>query len=764
MTVQTSITSTNERSPSPTKHAVLLGSTSTSSSTSSSSSSTRSASDLSPSYSPSDSASSTSSNNIASRPPSPSKSRPLTPPTTSTSNITTNSPSVNSSPKQKSNIDNTTTNTNTNTTNNKKSIPYYYSNQDNFLQLIEPFPVSPPAYDTLPPGGCPRYPVINHHPAPHQEQLPNYSPSIYKIGIVARKMEWLTPFEASPSRSWKHIIMELNSTQLNFYSIPSNLETHLLSFKPIPQSIDRTYNEFEESELRNLISHFTDDHDLQFFKFCQRLNIIESSSSSSSLSSSTPSNVTNKKLIRSYSLQHSRIGLAVDYKKRPNVLRLRIESEQILLSFSNTKDLIDWNMAINIGKDIALDLNDRELPKYRTVPRRRRRSTGNASTSNTTTSNHEQLIHQVLNKRLRSQSDPNSKLRGKLSKLKFKFGSSSTSITPLKASSSPLASTTMSPSSSGNRHNSTPSTSTTTPTTSSKLQPVRSNSVPTFSIYSESEYEDDSALNSTFEDEDDYDEEDYELLSRASETSISRRAPASTVNSRTRSNTIPEIVMTTPTVATSLSVSTYNEDYDEEDIQNLSDLHHSDDEEDEEDEVEEESQPNPNDLAIEESLLSSCSTPQPINRPSSTYSRFEDYKWNPAEKAPSKRRYYKNCLRCIKPLTMEDSWVSKSLVKPTSLSPLSFAYLKHVKYNTPASNTSLVSLNSSIFSSPSTTSLSNYIMDSPSTNSSSSKSSRKPRSFSMGGFNLPETALTKVPNHFLKEYLVGSHGLIPKEL
>ncbi|KAK6459867.1 hypothetical protein DFJ63DRAFT_291417 [Scheffersomyces coipomensis] len=770
LSVKTTTISTADLSVETVKDGILNTSTSTSS-------------DLSPTYSPTDISSSSSSSSSSfhsasptnsNRPSTPIKSRPSTPSTPPSSNICSTTTKKIATPK----IINNTTNT--------KKIPYYQSNQDNFLQLIEPFPVSPPTYDTLPPGGCPKFPIFNTNHFPHHDILPSYSPSIYKIGIVARKMEWLTPFEASPSRSWKYIIMELNSTQLNFYAIPNTLENHLLSFKPIPQSNERTMNQFEESELKNLMSDFTLDDDLQFFKFCQRLNLIDNGSSFQSTKS-------NKKLLRSYSLQHSKIGLATDYKKRPNVLRLRIESEQILLNFLNTKDLIDWNMAINIGKDIALDLNDREIPKYRTVPRRRRRSTTVSAYNTNHLSNinnrfDDQSISQVLNKRLRSQSDPNNKLRDKLAKLKFKFGSnnnnasgSSSSKNVVTLGSSPLSasSSRMMTSQSANATNSAPVTTTsatTTPTTN-KLATVRSNSAPTFSIYSESEYEDESAINSTFE-EDDYEEDEEEedidtfaLLSSAT-TNAAKKA-------RVRANTIPTIMTTAPTGQSQSQTTTTRSnsnhiDYDEEDIQNLSDLHHYDDDDDEEeDEFQADDGEDIITPTLGESRPSTSSNSSYPSRPSLTLPRFddnEDYKWSPKlDKTPSKRRYYKNCLRCIKPLTMEDSWVAKSLVKPSSLSPLNYAYLKHVKYNTPATigNQDNAMMNTNLISSSPANPLSNNSSSSTNSSKSLSFNSRKPRSFSfkeMNGFSLPDNVLTKVPNHFLKEYLVGTHGLIPKEL
>lgn len=60
---------------------------------------------------------------------------------------------------------------------------------------------------------------------PPQEELPNYQPSLQYYGLCLTKTEFLTPYHANPRRSWKPVILELNSTQLNFYDL--NCSSHL---------------------------------------------------------------------------------------------------------------------------------------------------------------------------------------------------------------------------------------------------------------------------------------------------------------------------------------------------------------------------------------------------------------------------------------------------------------------------------------------------------------------------------------------------------
>ena len=47
-------------------------------------------------------------------------------------------------------------------------------------------------------------------------------------------------------------------------------------------------------------------------------------------------------LLRQYSLQHAESGLASDYQKRKNVIRVRMEGEQFLLQAQDVPGVIEW--------------------------------------------------------------------------------------------------------------------------------------------------------------------------------------------------------------------------------------------------------------------------------------------------------------------------------------------------------------------------------------------------------------------------------------
>ncbi|KAL7408931.1 hypothetical protein BDY24DRAFT_345861 [Mrakia frigida] len=93
---------------------------------------------------------------------------------------------------------------------------------------------------------------------------------------------------------------------------------------------------------------------------------------SGSISSHLPFHGPNQ-LVRTYTLQGAESGLAADYLKKKNVVRVRLQGEQFLLQAESPKDVVDWIEAFQAGTNVALDLDDRPMPKIITLPRRRRR-------------------------------------------------------------------------------------------------------------------------------------------------------------------------------------------------------------------------------------------------------------------------------------------------------------------------------------------------------------------------------------------------------
>lgn len=547
-----------------------------------------------------------------------------------------------------------------------------FPHQDAFLLFMEPGPVAPPSYDIMPPGGCPRFHVYDKHEA--HESLPTYRPAVYKLGLCARKLEWYSPHEASPTRSWKNFLIELNSTQLNFYLIPSHLEPILLNSR---YCIEETLALRHYSVPKDLNSSFTTESDMAFHALCEQHGILPTSDcgpSSRSLSTALLSRLNSsvsKRLVRSYSLQHAKLGLASDYTKRSNVLRLRLENEQLLILFGSPKEMIQWNLGISLGRDLSLDLIDREMPRYRTVPRRRRNNIDRTTP----------FFNDVVARRSRAQSDPNAalSLRGRFFKLKGKLSSSSNSLMEVSGEEEEAANTRGRP----------------------------------FRLYTTGDVYGSSNSSST----------------NSSTVRLDQPQPKA---SRSSSSTVP-----TTSGATRFTSTSQDEDLDE-DIQNMSDLHNSDDEDDLEGYME---------IFANSPNLKSASSSKPVSVPSTPAE--DDHKWYPVKQIDTEKRILRDSLKCIRPLTFDDSWLNKTLVKPTTISPLTLAYMRESYFVTAFQEggwpRSRSSSSASVFS-------------------GSDKYKRRNLIGKDTLLNLPDAALLKLPHHNLREYLVGPHSLTPKYL
>ncbi|WVW83098.1 hypothetical protein I302_105116 [Kwoniella bestiolae CBS 10118] len=98
-----------------------------------------------------------------------------------------------------------------------------------------------------------------------------------------------------------------------------------------------------------------------------------SSSTSTSGGTSLASHFQHNSLVKQYSLQNAESGLAADYHKRKNVVRVRVNGEQFLLQTGDNREVVAWIEAFQAATNVSLDLDVRPMPKIITLPRRRRR-------------------------------------------------------------------------------------------------------------------------------------------------------------------------------------------------------------------------------------------------------------------------------------------------------------------------------------------------------------------------------------------------------
>ncbi|KAK4684596.1 hypothetical protein P7C73_g5579, partial [Tremellales sp. Uapishka_1] len=276
----------------------------------------------------------------------------------------------------------------------------------------------PPKYEPPFPGTV----IPQRRDEEGKEKLPAYWCAVHIEGSLQRKMEFAAPGVQSKDRSWKRNYFLLTGTTLFVYKldphkfplkmecpvpgvteveVQENLHVHLpgerraslnmpVSTAPAPRRASVT-NASGPPGRRGSVeppAASANEHDVKDpalfptqIAGSRRPSISSSTSgpTSSSASSASASGLGthlgfhNNALVKQYTLQNAESGLAADYVKRKNVVRVRAEGEQFLLQTENAKDVVDWIEAFQAATNVALDLDDRPMPKIITLPRRRRR-------------------------------------------------------------------------------------------------------------------------------------------------------------------------------------------------------------------------------------------------------------------------------------------------------------------------------------------------------------------------------------------------------
>ncbi|KAI5801838.1 hypothetical protein FPQ18DRAFT_250804 [Pyronema domesticum] len=189
----------------------------------------------------------------------------------------------------------------------------------------------PPSYEgsELPPA---RFKVLPREEE-GRETLPQYSCTIHHEAVLERKMELRTPFDRAHRRNWKKVYLVLKGTKLEIHKP-----------KKVP---------FAKGSLKG--------------------------------DNSMPIGYIPGTLLESYTLQLAQVGAATDYKKRHFVIRLRVQTQQFLLSCRTLEIFLDWLELLSAAVDLAPPLEQRTLPRYQTLPRRRRRAQPPQTTLTATT-------------------------------------------------------------------------------------------------------------------------------------------------------------------------------------------------------------------------------------------------------------------------------------------------------------------------------------------------------------------------------------------
>lgn len=204
-------------------------------------------------------------------------------------------------------------------------------------------------------------PTAHHLPSYKQatnEILPTYKPTLLYYDIVLLKKELSSPFDIAKDRSWDLAIVEINSTQLNTYKLKNlnNIQSYLWKLIDSQHSIDHK-NKLRKKIISEDDDEFSNKDLIQWLLINDRTGI--------------PHDIINPYIgakNNSYTLQSCKIGVATDYHKKNYTLRLRIELHQLLISFININKFNKFFNNILIGIDLSIPLDERSLPKEKTVP------------------------------------------------------------------------------------------------------------------------------------------------------------------------------------------------------------------------------------------------------------------------------------------------------------------------------------------------------------------------------------------------------------
>ena len=275
-----------------------------------------------------------------------------------------------------------------------------------FLEYIDPFPTKPPSYDSVNPNKSIRYPIYETPSQVANECPPSYSPAVNEITLVQMKHEWLSPYEPADSTDWKNVIMEINSTQLNFYIIDGSLVKYRNKVRSRSGSdASNDHNTANDGHIGKNCGRKLLNFTCSIFNRARhsKLDARDQHIICEAISADRAKYLNESTLYRTYSLQFAQFGVATDYTKKLLVLRLRCESEQFLINFTQVDDMIEWSVFLSMGIFVALDIELREYPDYRIVPPRRRRrrrrrklTTSKGDTSQDTTANLQLELNPVL--------------------------------------------------------------------------------------------------------------------------------------------------------------------------------------------------------------------------------------------------------------------------------------------------------------------------------------------------------------------------------
>ncbi|KAK0623191.1 hypothetical protein B0T14DRAFT_427852 [Immersiella caudata] len=189
-------------------------------------------------------------------------------------------------------------------------------------------PANPPSYDSAIKSGlaaqrrAATQDTASTSHVPPADVLPPYSCDIYMEGVFMRKMELQDTIKAAEYRDWRMVYVELHGTVLNVYNVKKERGWWSSTKQGGPD-----------------------------------------------ISPDSPPWVKKSTLEKSYGLLHADAGIAADYRKRRHVIRLRLETDQFLLSCVELGTFVKWLDRLFAAINVAAPLDERDFPRDQSIPR-----------------------------------------------------------------------------------------------------------------------------------------------------------------------------------------------------------------------------------------------------------------------------------------------------------------------------------------------------------------------------------------------------------
>lgn len=207
-----------------------------------------------------------------------------------------------------------------------------------------------------------------------KETLPRYSCTVHLEGFLPRKMEYDAPGKPSLNHSWQSVYFVIHGTLLHLYGV--DLEqfysaNHSLADEWALEPADHVHTTPRSLPLET--EHGSDDDMQEPSKVptVPKPNTLHMENFEKQ--PTTLEDALKRSHLWTYTLAGSECGYAADYTKRANVVRIRVQGEQFIVQACDSYHVVELIEALQASANICADLDTRTLPKFLTLPRRRRR-------------------------------------------------------------------------------------------------------------------------------------------------------------------------------------------------------------------------------------------------------------------------------------------------------------------------------------------------------------------------------------------------------